>query len=79
MHTTFGKPMPISRESKAALAIQTRARVHLARKRAFKVRSERAKASGVLVAMSGTIQGRSGWYQDYSGNSCVSQAFFWLT
>ena len=35
----------------------------------FKTRKDRAKASGVHVAMKGTIQGQSGWYQDYEGSA----------
>ena len=33
------------------------------------MRLDAAKEAGVHLAMKGTIQGRSGWYQDFEGNA----------
>merc|ERR1712151_32492 len=49
----------------AAVKIQRVIRGHLSRRYVDMVKS--AQQAGVMVAIKGTTQGRSGWYQDFDG------------
>jgi len=53
----------------AAILMQKHIRKHLATKRVELVRQ--AREAGVMVAVRGTVQGKSGWYQDFD-----SQVYF---
>merc|ERR1711865_821103 len=55
----------------AARKIQGKLRVNQAGRKSMKIKRTKAKASGVMRSLPGTIQGQTGWYIDDSNGMCT--------
>ena len=53
--------------------LQARMRSWCGRRDAWRERTRQAKLAGVMIAVRGTVQGKTGWYCDYDGH-----CFFFL-
>ena len=54
---------------RGVVKIQTRMRGWCGRRDAWHERTRQAKLAGVMIAVRGTVQGKTGWYCDYD-NHC---------